>query len=332
MSNKYYEKIKHFIKTDLWLFLVFILVFLVLNIQLPWSIYSPGGLMSVKMRLNVDDASDNYYLTYVSYTRGTPLTLLLASIIPNWDIVSNDAIKYEEEDMADVEKRDKIYMQEAISNATFIAYSKAEITPNITKRHLYVTYILKTAKTDLKVGDEILEYDGNPYSMYEVFSEYIQNKQIGESIRLKVKRGKKDIVVSSTIIDYNGEAKIGITLSSVFDYENDPNVTFTAKSSESGSSGGLMMTLALYDYLTKDNLHKNYKIAGTGTIDVDGVVGEIGGVKYKLAGAVKKGADIFLVPTANYEEAIDLQKKYDYKIKIIEAKNFDQVIEELKKN
>ena len=30
------------------------------------------------------------------------------------------------------------------------------------------------------------------------------------------------------------------------------------------------------------------KIVGTGTIEEDGSVGEIGGVKYKLSGAVKK--------------------------------------------
>ncbi|MDE5630608.1 MAG: PDZ domain-containing protein, partial [Bacilli bacterium] len=311
--------------------LIFFILFIVLNINLPWSVYSPGGLISVKDRLNVDDASDNYYLTYVSFSRGTPITLLFASIMPEWDIVSNNEIKNEQEDMDDVEARDKIYMEEAISNSTYLAYTRAGITPNIVDNHIYVTYILESAQTDLKVGDEIISYDDIKYTDYETFSEYIHSKKAGESVRFNVKRKKKNIEVTCKLIDIDGESKIGVALSLINDYQNTPDVKYTAKDSESGSSGGLMMTLSLYDYLTDEDIHKNRKIAGTGTISLDGTVGEIGGVKYKLAGAVKKKADIFLVPTDNYEEAIELQKKYNYDIKIIEAKTFDQVLEELKK-
>lgn len=332
MSNKYYEKIKHFIKTYLLTVLIFVFIFLALNIKLPWSIYSPGGIINVSDRLNVEDTNDNYYLTYASFSRGTPITLLFASLMPEWDIISNDDIKNTHENMDDVAKRDKIYMEEAISNSTFVAYNKAGITPNITDNHLYITYILENAQTNLKIGDEILEYDNIKYSTYKNFDEYIHTKGVGDTINLKVKRDKKEIEVQSTLIDYNGEVKMGLILSIINDYDNNPDVKFTAEKNESGSSGGLMMALALYDYLTKEDIHKNRKIAGTGTIDTDGVIGEIGGVKYKLAGALKKGADIFIVPTDNYEEAIKLQKKYDYKIKIIEAKTFDQVLEELKNN
>ena len=67
MSNNKYEKILQFIKTNLLVpILIFVILYIVMNINLPWSVYSPGGLISVKDRLNVDDASDNYYLTYRS--------------------------------------------------------------------------------------------------------------------------------------------------------------------------------------------------------------------------------------------------------------------------
>lgn len=331
MSNKYYEKILHFIKTDLMPVLVFILIIVLLNIPLPWSVYSPGGLISVKDRLNVEDAKDNYYLTYVSFSKGTPVSLLMGLILPEWDIVSNDDIKNTQEDMDDVETRDKIYMEEAISNSTYLAYTKAGLTPNITDNHLYIIYVDEIAKTNLKIGDEVISYDDIKYTSYEEFNNYIHSKDTGDKVSIKVKRKKKTIDTESTLIDYSGEAKIGVILSEINDYDNKPDVKYTAKPSESGSSGGLMMTLALYDYLTDEEISKDRKIAGTGTIAIDGTVGEISGVKYKLAGAVKKKADIFLVPTENYEEAIKLQKERDYKIQIIEAKTFDQVLEELKK-
>ena len=54
-------------------------------------------------------------------------------------------------------------------------------------------------------------------------------------------------------------------------------------------------------------------------------------MKFKLKGAVKKHADVFLVPEKNYEEAIKEQKKHKYKIKIIKVKTFNQALKELNK-
>ena len=71
-------------------------------------------------------------------------------------------------------------------------------------------------------------------------------------------------------------------------------------------------------------------IAGTGTMELDGKVGEISGVKYKLIGAVKKGADVFIVPTNNYEEALSVKQENNYDIEIIEASTFKEAVEKLK--
>ena len=67
------------------------------------------------------------------------------------------------------------------------------------------------------------------------------------------------------------------------------------------------------------------------TINMDGTIGKIGGVKYKLAGAVNKHADIFIAPSENYEEALELKKKNKYDIKIVKADTFEEALEELKK-
>ena len=91
-----------------------------------------------------------------------------------------------------------------------------------------------------------------------------------------------------------------------------------------------MLTIAIYDKLVSKDLTNGLKIVGTGTIDYDGNVGQIDGVAYKLKGAVKKGADIFIAPTGeNYQECVKLKNKKGYKIDIIEAKTFEQVIRQL---
>ena len=89
------------------------------------------------------------------------------------------------------------------------------------------------------------------------------------------------------------------------------------------------MSLTVYNQLTETDITRGKKIVGTGTIDINGNVGEIGGVKYKLIGAVKNKADIFICPEENYEEAISVAKDKNYDIKIISAKTFDEALEKL---
>lgn len=98
------------------------------------------------------------------------------------------------------------------------------------------------------------------------------------------------------------------------------------KSSESGPSGGLMTALAIYNSLVEEDITKGRYIIGTGTIDKDGNVGEIGGVKYKIIGAVKKDADIFLCPVENLEEALEVKKENDLNIEIKGVKTLEEAI------
>ena len=91
-----------------------------------------------------------------------------------------------------------------------------------------------------------------------------------------------------------------------------------------------MTTLAIYDSLIEKDLTKGLKIVGTGTIDIEGNVGEIGGVKYKLKGVVNNKADIFFVPNGkNYEDAIKIKKEKGYNIKIVGVSTLDEAIEYL---
>jgi hypothetical protein len=70
-----------------------------------------------------------------------------------------------------------------------------------------------------------------------------------------------------------------------------------------GPSGGLMLALAFTDALNEGDLTGGRDIAGTGTIDRDGSIGEIGYVAYKVRGAAAAGAKVFLVPWGNADEA-----------------------------
>jgi len=70
-----------------------------------------------------------------------------------------------------------------------------------------------------------------------------------------------------------------------------------------GPSAGLAFALEIYDSLDKRELTRGRRVAVTGTIEPDGTVGEIGGVKQKAIGAQAAGADLMLVPDGNAAEA-----------------------------
>ena len=91
-----------------------------------------------------------------------------------------------------------------------------------------------------------------------------------------------------------------------------------------------MLSLEIYNQLIVDDITHGYKIAGTGTIDEDGKIGTIGGVKYKLKGAEEDKAKVFFVPSGNYDEAIKEKGNHNYKIEVVKVETIDDAINYMK--
>lgn len=330
MFTTIYEKTKQFIKENFKELIIIILIFCLFNFSLPYSIYTPGGMINMDKRIESEDkiyeSSGTINSTYVSMVKGTIPMLILSKLLPSWDIVSNSDITLEDENIEETLKRDQYYMQEAISNATLVAYTYANKEINITNTENIITYISDDAKTNLKLYDDIIEYDGIKYTNFETLKNYISNKAIGEKINFKVMRNKKEIETYAETIKVGAETKVGLMSATINEYKNNPNITVKTKSSESGPSGGLMTALAIYNAITETDITKKRIIAGTGTINIDGSVGEIGGVTYKIAGAKKRGADIFLCPKENYEEAKEFTEKEGYDIIVVSVEFFSDAV------
>ena len=176
----------------------------------------------------------------------------------------------------------------------------------------------------------MLEYDGNKIEDIEDYKKYIQKQEIGTYIDIKVLRNRQEVKTKLKVLE-DKEKYTGIIVSTIYNYETNPKLYFTFKENESGSSGGLTLALAIYNKITKYDITKGKKIVGTGTIEPDGSVGEIGGVEYKLKGAVKAKADIFLVPSGNnYKDAMKVKEKEKFDIDIIEVATFEEALQKLK--
>lgn len=324
---------KKFIKEN-YLVLLFGIVFMATILYpLPYYIYTGGGTINVKDKIHIEnkETKGDFNLCYVEQINANIPTFLLSKLLSNWDSVSKEEVSLnDKEDVKDIYKRDKIYLEEANQNAIFVAYKKAGKSVNILDKHLYIIYLEEDSDTDLKIGDDILEIDGSKIDSLADISKILDSYEVGSKLNIKVKRNGKEMMKYAIVHEKDGRKLIGIALTSIYDYEVDPKITFTFSNSESGPSGGFMVTLAIYNQLIDNDISNDLKMAGTGTIDIEGNVGSIGGVKYKLKGAVDSKSDIFLVPAGeNYEEAIKYQKKYHYDIKIIGISTFEEAIEKL---
>lgn len=332
MLNKIYEKVKLFILENIRFLICLIGIVFLFTFELPYVVYTPGGLVNLNDRITVSDGytkDGSLNMSYVSMRKGTIPSILLSFVIPNWDLKKNEDVTVSDESISELLKLEKIYMESSVNNATILAYEKAGKKINITKQINNVTYIADFAKTDIKLEDELISADGEKIESIDDLKMIVNSKNIQDKINIKVKRDGKEKECYAFVVDVSGDKKIGIGFLNTYEYETDPEVKVKTKATESGSSGGLMLTLAIYNDLVHDDLTRGRKVVGTGTIALDGTVGAIDGVKYKMLGAAKNKADIFLCPEENYEEALKVKDKFNLKLTVKSVKTFDEAVDYL---
>ena len=89
-----------------------------------------------------------------------------------------------------------------------------------------------------------------------------------------------------------------------------------------GASAGLGLALAMIDRLSPGELTGRATVATTGTIEADGSVGEVGGVKQKTLAMRAAGAKLFLVPVAEFEEA----RRYAGRMRVVPVRSIDDAL------
>ena len=334
MINKVYEKVKKYIIKNYKDILFLLLLFLIVNIPINYSIMVSGGIINVNDRVEIEksyNSKGNFNLAYVSELKGTIPTYLLSYIVPSWTRVNLGEYKVSpNETKEDIEKRAKIYLEYSIQSAIKNAYDKAGKDFVYSDYKFYVVYVDDAADKNLKVGDIILKANGETLNNLVDYKNIIDSTNIGDKIKLTVERNNKQKEIEVEVKNIDGKKLTGVSILQLYDYKTNPKIKLNFKNNESGSSGGLMLTLAIYDKLTSQDITKGLKIVGTGTIDFDGNVGEIDGVEYKLKGAIKSKADDFIVPFGdNYNDCLKLKEEKGYDIKIIGVSTFDDALEKL---
>jgi Lon-like protease len=176
--------------------------------------------------------------------------------------------------------------------------------------------------------DVIVEVNDEPVETTCDASERIGEVEPGEQVELVVERdGARESFTLNTARNPEDpdKAYVGVFMTNKgFEYDPGVEVKFDTENI-GGPSAGLMFTLALYDQLTPDDLTGGREIAGTGTVGCGGEVGAIGGIEQKVAGAQAEGAEVFLAPSGNFDQALAAADD----IRVVEVANFSDALDYL---
>lgn len=333
MFNKLYVAIKKYLKENYKFLILVLIMFFVLTWKLPFYILTPGGTIDLEDRIEISNSQKldgSFNLVYVSQLNGTIPTYLLSLVFDNWDIVKHDDMKEENESIDDLTTRSRLMLKSSLNSAVLVAYKNAYRNYEVKDINYVVIYVDKKADTDIKIGDEIISINGKKIESMNFIKEVISKLKVGEEVSVRVKNGNDEKDKKAKIYEEDGQKYIGIMFLKDFEVDTEEDIKFKFKDSELGSSGGLMTTLDIYSKLAKEDLTHGMKIAGTGTIDAEGNVGSIDGIKYKILGSIKKKVDIFLVPNGeNYEDAKKVLKDKKTDMKLVPVKTFTEAKEYL---
>ena len=155
----------------------------------------------------------------------------------------------------------------------------------------------------LEEGDAIEAVDGRPTPDTDALDEVLTSIPGGSAVTVSYTRlGEPG---TAEIVTKRAENRKGSLLGiSILEQPSAPFDVDIQVEDVGGPSAGLMLTLGILDLVGDEDLTRGAVIAGTGTIDVDGAVGPIGGIALKMAAAQDNEAELFLVPAANCAEAL----------------------------
>jgi PDZ domain-containing protein len=186
------------------------------------------------------------------------------------------------------------------------------------------------AEGKLKVRDELVSIAGTPTPDVEAVFDAVRKVEPGDEVEIEVRRGGEPRTVTVTTVaspDDPKRAMVGIFPATSYRFPFEVSVGIDEQIG--GPSAGLLFALAIYDVLTPGSLTGGQSVAATGTIEADGKVGGIGGVRQKIVGAQRDGATLFLVPPDNCETALEAPVDED-EIAIVPAPTLEAAIDAVK--
>ncbi|MCL2548081.1 MAG: PDZ domain-containing protein [Symbiobacteriaceae bacterium] len=289
-----------------------LLVFVLFSMPINYIIYMPGNVYVLSEMIEVPDGhqSDGDFLMTVVLSQHANIPLFLRAVfIPENDIYPLAQVRpasLSEEEYQQQMLQSMLNSQEVATGLALrhCGYEVAEMSDGV--RILGFTEGNRSEGI-LHAGDIIVACEDNAISVNTQLTALLRTRTPGEMVTLVILRGDRELRLHIELVPRLDDPQIGaigVTVSNVNWRLELPLEINVLSEDIGGASAGLMMTLEIINQLSNDDLAAGMRIAGTGTVDLYGNVGAIGGIRQKVLGALHNGADYFLAPRANYQEAL----------------------------
>ncbi|MDQ3106537.1 MAG: PDZ domain-containing protein [Actinomycetota bacterium] len=304
-----------FLALTIVLVLVFGVVAVAFNLPLPYYALAPGSAREVGPLIEATDAKvyeaeGAVLLTTISLQQVHPVEAFVGWIRSDVDVLPEEQIRPPETTDQEYRQFNFQVMDESKQNAIVVALRKLGYEVKEKGGGALVEKVLPQfpAQGRLQPGDVITSIDGQAIALVADAIAAISSHRPGDVLRMQVSQpdgteAREVQVPVAADPEQGGRPVLGVLLRS---FKRDFDLPFDVdiKSGNiGGPSAGLAFTLGVLDALTEGELTGGRRVAVTGTIEIDGRVGDVGGVAQKTSAVKAAGADVFLVPAGEYEVA-----------------------------
>lgn len=281
----------------------------------PYVVVAPGQATDVTRDFNIEGipvtaVTGRYLLTSVSISQPSALRVLLAVLRPDREVLAVSALIPRGVDPAQYVDRQRAVFRQSQMLAAAAAARSQGLPVSVTGTGVAVVDVVRgsPAADVLRRGDVIVAVDGQPVTEAPRLAEVISSRPAESSFRLTVERDgtrAERQVTSRGMPQLSGGVGLGIAVETRgLEIDLPFRISF-AERDVGGPSAGLAYAVAIADMLSAQDFARGRVVATTGTIGPDGDVGAVGGVEQKAVAAEDAGAQLFLVPGDEVDEADD---------------------------
>ena len=279
----------------------------------PVVVLKPGLTLDVAHDISItgiDTTSVNgeYLLTSVRLEQPNALGAAWSVLFTDDQVVSaSDVIPRGVDDREYFQQQREIFRQSEIISAGAAAQA-AGMDVSVTGTGAVVSDVVEGAPAarELEPGDVVVAANGDRIQLSTDFQRIVRSSPAGTEFDLTVERGSRRIQVGVRSARLSGAAEgtvgVGVFITTRdFDVELPFEIEFRERQI-GGPSAGLIYALAITDLLDERDYADGRTIAATGTMDIDGSVGAVGGVAPKSVAVEDAGADVFFVPDREVDD------------------------------
>jgi Lon-like protease len=311
--------------TGLYAFSV-IFLFFTLVVRVDYRLDAPGNLEPLDTFITFETLSApevSLNAVYVmSFQRPTIFQWIVAQFVDSIDVTPIPASQI------GLTNQDRfisgqVSRNTAIEAAVLTAFLADNQAVEYEQLWLLSLYRAELRESGLVIGDTLIAVDGHEDDVLTRLNQV----PCGETVSLTFQGETSYTVELTKNID---ECLLGLQFTQYTKITDLPFAYSVQSSTIGGPSSGMMQTLYIYALLNGSSFG-DAKIAGTGTIFINGQVGSIGAVKQKVYSAHREKADVFFVPAGvNYQEALAVyQTLRNPTFDLVEVAHFQDVLDYL---